>query len=209
MEKIVINKITKSRISGRCVLVLSDGRYISALIDTVLHLNLDKNKEIAEQEIQIINNEIQINKLKSYSLRLCEGFSRSEFQIKQKLLQKKYPLKEIEQIIKRLKELGLINDKKFAENFINYSIKKNWGLDKIIRELNIRKVKSTDYQEFLEDISNDTDFFIKALNSAEKKMRLLSSKPIDKQKNSIFRHLISKGYSYDIVKDVIHKLFNE
>lgn len=209
MEKIVINKITKSRISGRCVLVLSDGRYISALIDTVLNLNLDKNKEIAEQEIQIINDEIKINKLKSYSLRLCEGFSRSEFQINQKLLQKKYPKNEIELTIKRLKQLGLINDKKFAENFINYSIKKNWGLDKIIRELNIRKVKSTDYQEFLEEISNDTDFITKALNSAEKKMRLLSSKPIDKQKNSIFRHLISKGYSYDIAKDVIHKLFNE
>jgi len=208
LENLVIDKIIKSRIPGRCVLILSDGSSVFALIDTVLEIGLNKDKSISDEQIQLLQTALKINKLKAYSMRLCEGFARSEFQIRQKLKLKDFPIEEIDNTIIRLKELGLINDKKFAENFINYSIRKKWGIGKIVRELEIRKVKSDDYYDLIEVLCDENDFFSNALQTAEKKLRMLKSKPEIKQKDSIFRNLITKGYSYDIAKKVLQKLFS-
>jgi regulatory protein len=208
LENLVIEKIIKSRIHGRCVLILSDGKSVFALIDTVLEFGLNKDKTISEEQIQLLQNALKINKLKSYSMKLCEGFSRSEYQIRQKLKLKEFPVEEIQNTILRLKEIGMINDKKFSENFVNYSIRKKWGIGKIVRELEIRKVKFEDYNELIENLSDENDFFSNAVETAEKKLRILKSKPEIKQKDSIFRHLITKGYSYDIAKKVLQKLFS-
>lgn len=202
----IIDKIIKSRIPGRCVLILSDGNCVFALIDSVLEKNLNKGNALEPESLEFLQNALKLNKLKGYAFRLCEGFSRSEFQIISKLKEKNYTKENIDPTISHLKEIGLINDQKFAENFVNYSLRKRWGLKKIIRELEIRKVSKADYSDLINTLDDKTEFIESAMNLGAKKLRMIAGKPVQKQKEALMRHLITKGYDYDIIKEVTRKL---
>ena len=48
-----------------------------------------------------------------------------------------------------------------------------------------------------------------ALESAKKKLHSVKHKPPEKQKSVLIGHLRRYGYDWDVIKQVIHKFFNE
>ncbi|GAB1373111.1 recombination regulator RecX [Candidatus Kapaibacterium sp.] len=205
-DNIYIEKIIKSRIEGRCVLILSDNSSIYSLIETILRLGLNKGTVINPEHQEIITDELQIQKLKSAAFRLSEGFARSEYQIISKLKQKGFDYHKILEVIKHLKNLNLINDEKFAYNFINLSLKKKFGINRIKIELNRRKVKPNDYLHLIEDFFDEETEMNTCLEQATKKLRLLNKKNPIQKKDSLFRFLINKGFEIQTIKSVIEQL---
>ncbi len=170
-------------------------------------LGLNKGSNFTEnhkEDIQKIANSI---KIKSYSMKLAAGYARSEFQIRQKLKQKEYSKDLIDQTIIWLTKMNLIDDKRFSENFVRYGIQKKWGINKVKRELDKRGVDLLTYKDILDDFFENTDQLKTALEVTAKKMHLMRNKPKDKQKDALFRHLILKGFDYDIIKKVIYEIF--
>jgi regulatory protein len=206
-EEIIIEKILKSRIAGNCVLILSNGENIMAPIDSVMKLNLNRASSIDIEQIELLRNARKLIKLKGYAMRLCEGFSRSEKQIREKLKQKGYELEQIDNILAWLREMRLVNDLKFCDNFVRYAIAKRWGRNKTQNELRLRGVTGYDAEQIIDEYYEITDVHQAALIIAKKKMKLIERKSTDKQKDAIIRHLAGKGYDYDMIKGIIKEIF--
>ncbi|MBX3042348.1 MAG: regulatory protein RecX [Candidatus Kapabacteria bacterium] len=206
-EIINIEKIVKSRFPGNCVLILSNGNNIMTTIDEVMNLSLNKGSKINDVTLLQLRTAVDKKKVLSYSMRLSDGFVRSEFQIRQKLKQKNYDLELIEYTIKKLHQNNLIDDNKFAENFINYALKKKWGKLKIINELRKRGVNICNFQEYLNSKLNYDDIYESAKELALKKLNMIRKKTTEKQKDAIIRHLAGKGYEFAIIKNILKEIF--
>ena len=206
-EDIIIEKIVQSRIAGNCVLILSSGENIMAPIDSVMKLNLNRGSSINSNQIDELKYALKLIKLKGYAMRLTEGFSRSEKQIREKLRQKGYEQEQIDTIVLWLKDMRLIDDLKFCENYVRYSIMKKWGRNKTQNELRIRGISGFDAEQIIDEYYDKTDVFEAALIIAQKKIKLIERKSPDKQKDAIIRHLASKGYDYELIKRIIKEIF--
>lgn len=206
-DEIFIEKITRSRQPGHCVLILSSGENILAIIDDILKLSLNKGNKISSKEIEIIQNSLKLSRLKNYAIKISAGYIRSEKQIIEKLKKKGYEQKQYADVITHLKNNGIIDDERFCENFLRYAVNKKWGKNKTIQELKIRGISENIYQIIINDFYDNTDNFANALNLAEKKLRLIEKKPLDKKKDAVFRHLLTKGFDYDTIKKVLNKIF--
>jgi regulatory protein len=135
----------------------------------------------------------------SYALLLIKIRLRSEFELRQKMGQKKYLPKEIDETIGKLKKAGLIDDRFFAEQWLKsqlrykadgkqillYKIKK-FGLDPEIVSVVYEKLE----MEFSEEdrvcriIESKMSHFAR-LSGYEKRQKMLA-------------YPLRKGFSYDI-----------
>ncbi len=112
----------------------------------------------------------------------------------------------IEAIIPRLEEDKFIGDERFANDFVNsiFNSSKPRGKQYVMRYLMKKGVPRQIIESALSKI-NTEDEFAPALIAAEKKLRIQKSKNQFDAKRKLYAHLVSKGFSVDIIGRVIDK----
>ncbi|HRI48158.1 MAG TPA: regulatory protein RecX, partial [Ignavibacteriaceae bacterium] len=132
----------------------------------------------------------------------------SAFELKIKLMNRKYDKDLIDSIIKDLTQKNILNDREFA---IQYSAERTSlrkiGKQKIKSELIKKGIPNSIIEEVLENIDYADDYE-NAVKLAEKKYKSLHNRkiPPEKIKNKIISFLLSKGYDYEIAKQSVKKL---
>jgi len=147
-------------------------------------------------------------KLLNATIRYLSFRPRSEKEIRDYLKKKNANEKTIGLIVEKLKEYKFLDDAEFARRFIEQRIKikpKAWRIIKL--EL-IRKGISKEIIEtiILEDQAPEINDGETALKLAEKRIERLKNEPRQKQYEKMFRYLASKGYNYDIIKEVVDRI---
>ena len=134
---------------------------------------------------------------------------RSEKEIRDYLKKKKSDEQSTEKIIQRLKESKFINDKDFANWFIEQRTIIKPKAQRIIKIELKRKGIDNDLIEQLLIETPSTDL-AKAKKLAEKRIQRYS-KEIDRKKvfEKMARYLASKGFDYDVIKEVIDQVFGK
>lgn len=136
----------------------------------------------------------------------CSYSDRSVHETIQKLISYGQVEKDIDKIISYLKEYNFLDDERFVNSYVSGKFRiKRWGRKKIYagilpkrvgKELILSALQSIDEQEYSEVI----DTLI------EKKMKLLSGeKDPWKKKQKILQYVISRGFEYDLVQDILSK----
>jgi regulatory protein len=101
---------------------------------------------------------------------------------------------------------------KFAEMFSEEKLRlKLWGKTKLKSELMKKGISSEIIAVILEEkFPGSAEELDNASHLAKKKYNLLKNRNMEKQKlvQRLYAFLISKGYSYDISRQAIDKLFN-
>lgn len=150
----------------------------------------------------------------NYSIHLLARQDYSEFKLRQKLRSKKDNLPhEIEEVIQKLNERGLLREENYRRLFIRKWMLKGEAEDKIRRRGAIEKLEFED-DEF-QKISDELGFTDN--DSVEKLIaKKLRSKDIPQNKEDkiklkmkLLRFLISKGHSYDEAKHSLDKYLTE
>ena len=127
------------------------------------------------------------------------------------------------EVIKKLKELGLINkaidvivadliqnnylnETRFAQSFTRgkFNIKK-WGKIKILRELKKREISEYNIKIGMKEIL-DSDYEITFGKLFEKKTAELSHLSINDQKRKIFNFFLHKGWENEKIFDAFRKI---
>jgi regulatory protein len=126
------------------------------------------------------------------------------------LLQKKYEITLIREVLDQLKEKGFLDDYQFGKQYTEEKIRlKSWGRNKLKAELIKKGISPAVIDKILkeEDLS-PTD---NAAALAGKKLKILSKRNYDKHELSskLYAYLYSKGYDYDTIKEVLTRLVNE
>ncbi|MFI3228609.1 MAG: regulatory protein RecX [Bacillota bacterium] len=124
---------------------------------------------------------------------------RTEKEARIKLRQKGHSTSSINKAMELAKSYGYLSDTAYAENFVNCA-KSSSGKFKIKRTLKERGVADEIIEQYTTNLEEDE--LHSAKNIATKYMR---SKSIDdpKVKEKLFRHLASRGFSYDTIKSVV------
>lgn len=175
----------------------SDGvRYILS-IDSVITSNIRPDREYSESEW----NDILLSSDSRIGMDIAIDYlsrgMRTEGEIKLKLKEKKISYRAIDAIINRLIELDYINDKKYAELYIN-SYSDSRGKIRLRSELYSKGIDKELINNALDNLEDEETACIEV---ARKYFR---GKTLDKKaKESLIRHLLSRGYTYDIVRNAI------
>lgn len=143
---------------------------------------------------------------KEHSLYIIENSSKTEKQLRDKLIQrKKYSLEIIDKTIEFLKKYDYINDVKYANRFIE-RFKNNYSKKIIIQKLLQKGVKKSIIDQAIidnEDSFDELNLAKKLLNKKYPDYYIIKDELEPKEKSKIYAYLARKGISYEIINKIM------
>ena len=127
---------------------------------------------------------------------------KTEKQVRQWYARKTDDCELIETDIARLKEYHFIDDKNYAQMYVEAK-KSKMGIGMIRNKLRVNGVASSLIEDAVAVIDNQYDF---ALSCVNKYMRTKDKTPENKSK--LFRWLMGKGIAYDLCAEVIDEYWH-
>jgi len=199
-----ITEIKKQK-RGQRVNIYLDGRFGFGITNSALvDFDLFVNKELSAAEIEEIIKKDQASKALQKCFRWLGIRPRSEKELRDKLKEKQFDPKIINQAIGQIKELGYLNDQEFTRMFIE--MKKSKGRMVIQRELRRKGIDEEIIKNSLAKYYSSDEELESALNLAEKKMCTYKKLPALKTKQKLARYLAGRGFNWEIIQEVLHRL---
>jgi len=206
----VITKIEVQKRNNERVNIYLDGEYAFSIsmelvykegLKSKMEIDIDRLRDIADKEGYL--------KCKSTALKIIEKSYKTEKEMRDKLKQKEYTDNQVEKTIEFLREYNFINDESYVNAYVNDKISSR-GRQKIKYDLIRKGIDSNLIDEKLSNIDSD-DEKNTAFNLAKKKYNTIKKSESDSYKLSgkLYRFLMSKGYNYEIIKDVVRKVMND
>jgi len=208
----IIDKIQKKN-DNNVIVLLDNDQKLFLSYEVLLKNGLRKGSEISESHFDFLVKENQKFFIKQKAYALLGKRLHSVYELRTKLRQKKYDQDLIRVTIDDLLSGNYLDDMKFAEMFSEEKLRlKLWGKTKLKSELMKKGISSQIITVILEEKFPGSDEELdNASQLAKKKYNLLKNRNMEKQKlvKRLYSFLISKGYSYDISRQAIEKLFNQ
>lgn len=199
ITKIEIQKRNKERVN-----IYLDGEYAFAIsAELVYKENLKVKDEVDTEKLKSVADKEAYIRCKNSALKIIERSYKTEKEVRERLLLKGYEEKHIENSIQFLKEYKFLNDEYYVEAFIRDKLSSK-GSARIKQDLIKKGISRDIIEEKIEGIDKSSEKDT-AKELAEKKLRVIRKSENDTYKISgkLYRFLISKGYTYDIVKEVV------
>jgi regulatory protein len=156
-------------------------------------------REVEENDTKRAGSER--DRVMASALRILSTRSCSEGELRVRLIARRWPDAEaVETCIKRLKELGYVNDDRFALSYASYRVGlKPLGRAKLERELAARKVPRKSIEAALDlvfgEVAEDT-LIDKAITGRIR----THGRPADRAAaKRLFDHLARRGFGYDLI----------
>lgn len=140
----------------------------------------------------------------NYSINLLSKLPRTEKQLRDKLNNFEYENDIIDEVVFNLKELGYIDDKNYAAEYI-YSRAEKDGPYKIKNQLFNKGISKDIVESSFLDWDHKKEKEI-AYNLAIKKAKTLDRS--FKSKNKVARFLQNRGFSYEIVREIVCEMYS-
>lgn len=176
--------------------------------DTQHHQDVNESAEQTEQQqLSLISQAVT-----RYLAQREHGFK----ELIQKLVQKGFTGKWVEQVVQEFSDRGWQSDERFATVMIKRRIEKGYGERFITAECQQKGLSSSQVTSVLDAL--ETDWYAVAINCAQRKFgqsRLgqdkfdSNSAPDQKAQMKRYRFLIQRGFSSDIVRAVLDDLQGE
>lgn len=159
-------------------------------IDMELYRNLliENNYQLAKRKIE---------KFINYK-------TRTKYEVKKRLYNETKDDEAIEKIIDYYEKLGILDDEKYAQEYINYLLNiKSQSLKYTKNKLVEKGIDKSIYEKYINNYDIEKIEYDNAMNILKKKYKNLD---LDNEKNKqkIYRYFASKGFSYNIIKRVLN-----
>ncbi len=206
-----VSKIVKK--DAKNVAVYCDNDEVLFLsVDICFKSGLKNNDEISDERFSSLIKENRLFHIKQRAFRYLDRRQHSISELRIKLKQKGYETELINQVLDDLKQKNYLDDTKFAEMFVEEKIKlKLWSEQKLRSELIKRGINSEIISDVLRNKISEEDKLNNALIIASKKYDTLRNRNVDKDviKRKLITFLNSRGYNYDVIKEVCEELIIE
>jgi regulatory protein len=201
-----ITKIEPQKKNPKRRSVFLDERFAFGLDEEVIYkYGLKVGQELEQKKIdQIIEAETK-KEAKEIALRFLSYRMRSEKEVRDKLKKKEFAEDLITEVIKDLKRVNLVDDYEFASAFIRDRIS-NSPRGKILlrQELWKKGIKKEIIEKVLKEYFKDEDEeLILARELLQKRKKRYEGMDENISKRRIMSFLLRRGFSYDIVKQVL------
>lgn len=163
--------------------------------------NVAKGMELSEEEADRLICENDLRRARERALYLMESRDHSYRELFDKL-EKNYSEDICFEVCNRLAEIGVINDRRYAEKLCRqlYEVKK-LGRYRVKQEMRLKGLSSEIIEEAMENFSEEDEPFERLEKLVEQKYEryLTDRKGVEKVKNALAR----KGYSFGEIKEVL------
>lgn len=200
----VITKISQQKKDLERYNIFLDEKYAFSVHESVLvKFGLTKGMTLEDWSVDEMVYEDEIRKAFNRALHYLGFRMRSEFEVKEKLLEAGYGEAIVLEALVKLKNLGFLNDETFSEALIqtrkNSSSKGPRAIQQEMQKKGIGKELQT---KVLESYSEDEQLEI-ATKLAEKAANANRSVAPSQLKQKIQNALLRKGYSFDLIKQAL------
>lgn len=163
--------------------------------------NVAKGMELSEEEADSLIYENDLRRARERALYLMESRDHSYRELFDKL-EKNYSEDICFEVCNRLAEIGVINDRRYAEKLCRqlFEVKK-LGRYRVKQEMRLKGLGSEIIEEAMENFSEEDEPFERLEKLVEQKYEryLTDRKGVEKVKNALAR----KGYSFGEIKEVL------
>ena len=143
----------------------------------------------------------------NYAYRLLSISERSEKEIERRLKEKGHNRDRIGEVVWYLKEKDLLNDERFIRAWIKKCTQSTpKGALAIKDELLKRGLKADLVDRVFKDVDTEYDECALAKSLVDKRLKSLKSLNGVKRKKSIYGYLARRGFSFDIINDIIESI---
>ncbi len=184
--------------------VFLDGEFaFGADKETVYDFGLRKNDDLTEEKMKEITDYDELNFGKKIAFSFLNYKPRTEKEIRKKLKEKKISEASIEKVITILKNLKYLDDSKYAKMYLEEKLANNPKGKRVIamklaeKGINKEVIKSVIDKEYNEDTETQ-----KAKELLAKYIKKVRAKSEMDKRQKCYRYLLSRGFDYEIVKEV-------
>ena len=186
--------------------LLLDGKREVLLDKDVCSENcLKTGTQISEDELEQLIFTSDYLRAKSRAIWYLDRSDHTEKALYNKLLRAGFKPKPSSKVIARLKEVGLIDDLRYAENYANRLIESNVSKREALQKLLLKGVPYDLAKSVLSDCEIDQETQIKNLLEKKYKTKLTAENGPQK----VYAALVRKGFSYGAVKSALNKYIEE
>ena len=208
MPDLLITKIERQKKARDRVSVFLNGEFALGLYDeVVLQFELRTGKNISAEQWEEIRLHEDFLGIKNAALRILTRRKQSAYELRRKLLVKKFASDSVQKVIDHLVAKGILSDREYAVAFVNdRMLFKPAGKKSLVNELRKHGVDQRLAAEVVASIVGDEDEQNDARSIAEKYMRRVAHLDRDKQRRRLTAFLVRRGYSLNIISPLVKEL---
>lgn len=208
MEMIKINSVLINNNSA--TIVLSEGRKLIISGNVVIDHQLVDGIVLTDSQLKILETEAEFfacnNKIKQY----LAAREHSSGQLKMKLKKKSFSTDIITQIIKKYKQLGLIDDERYAFALAEKLLeRKPCGRAYLISYLQQKMIDRGISERIAEMVYANQNLETLAYQALEKKWYMYTDLELEDARNKSYNYLARRGFSFETAKSVFEKVYKE
>ncbi|NLL55633.1 MAG: regulatory protein RecX [Clostridiales bacterium] len=171
--------------------------------EVAIKYSLRKDAEISQEKWREILRQSDIVLCKAYLYKMISRYQKTEKGYRDKLYQVGFNKNAVENAMDSAKEYGYIDDKKYCDNYImQYKNKK--GINRLKAELRQKGIDNELLSEIFAQYQSNKDVIY---SLCQKFMR--SKKKTLENKQKLYRHLLSKGFTYQEASKAVDKCYND
>ena len=181
--------------------IFLDGEYICLLeAEVIVKHKIQTGLKISSQQFEQIRKESENLTCKNMAINYVSKCLKSRFQVFDYLKHKGFLISSINDALDLLEDYGYLNDKYFAEAFIK-SKQNTKGKMYLVSALKQKGIKDSIIDEAMQSYEVDEENIIILAQ------KYLKNKTKDeKTKQKLYRHLLSKGFTYEQINKVLSQL---
>ena len=147
-----------------------------------------------------------VNELQSKMEHYCVYQDRCHQEIERKMNEYQMIPEAKEKILLHLMRHDFLNEERFSKSFARGKFRiKNWGKQRIIRELKIKNISSYNIKTALKEI--DEELYVKTIEKiAISKNNTIKESNLFKKNKKIYDYLYRKGFESSLIIETISKL---
>ena len=192
-------KILKNKVS----ITFDKGEKLSIDKDVYTNFYLYEGKQMDKKEYNALVSLNNSNQLLQYALKIRSKSLYSEYQMREKLYKKEASKKDVDKVIKYLKQYELIDDEAYASDLVEYYNSLNYGKNKIIHKLSDKGIFDQTINKLKFPVSLEKKKANNILNKLEKKYEKYN---YSQKKSHIYNAYLQLGFDNDIASEMINKI---
>lgn len=157
---------------------------------------LKKGDDLTDEKLNALIFQSQYVRAKSRAVWYLDRKDRTSKDLYNKLCQAGFDKKASAKVIARLQEVGLIDDRRFAENYATRLMESNISKREALQKMLQKGVPYDMAKEVLSETEADENEQIEVLINKKYRSRLMTENGVQK----VYAALIRKGFSYEAVK---------
>ena len=186
-------------------LVFSGGEEVLLDNDICLNYSLKPETQISEEELKKLKYESEYARAKSRALWYLDRADRTEKGMYEKLVGAGFDKKACAEVVGRFVEVGLIDDRRFAENFAEKCRDANISKREGIRKLLLKGVPYDIANEVFSETEIDEEEQIRAVIEKKYARKLTQENGVQR----VYAALVRKGFSFSAVRNALKKYSEE